>query len=577
MHSRNLGATIAILRINTIPKESLMKPVWLDSYPSGTPRDLDIDPNETLLDMIDSAVTAWADRPAFQNMGASLSFDDVDQLSLQFAAYLQNELGLNAGDRVAIMMPNLLQYPVALFGVLRAGMVAVNVNPLYTAHELEHQLKDSGAKAIVIYSGSAHVLAEIIPETDIEHALVTDVGDLLPGPKRWLVNFVVRHVKKLIPEYSLEQAMPFRTILNTKAASYKRPQKISGKDIAILQYTGGTTGLSKGAMLSHTNLLANVAQVNSWFGSKDVAGAEIVLTPLPLYHVYALTVNCFAFFEKGGMNVLITDPRDTAGLIKEMARWPLTAITGVNTLYQSLLRHPDFAKLDFSTVKVVSAGGMAMQETTAREWASITGLQIIEGYGLSETSPVVSSNPVNLQEFNGSIGLPVPATDVQIRDESGQEVRIGEPGELYVRGPQVMLGYWQNAEATAEVLGGDGFLQTGDLATIDALGYLRIVDRKKDMIIVSGFKVFPNEIENIVTGHPDIHEAACIGVPDEDSGELVKLFVVIRGGAEITPEEIRDWCKNEMTAYKVPRLVEFIDELPKSNVGKVLRRELRDR
>jgi long-chain acyl-CoA synthetase len=554
-----------------------MKPVWLDSYPSGIPRDLDIDPNETLLDMIDSSVTAWTDRPAFQNMGAALSFDDVDQLSLQFAAYLQNDLGLNTGDRIAIMMPNLLQYPVALFGVLRAGMVAVNVNPLYTAHELEHQLKDSGAKAIVIYSGSAHVLAEIISETDIEHALVTDVGDLLPGLKRMLVNFVVRYVKRLIPKYSLQQALPFRAILDTQVASYKRPQKITGRDIAILQYTGGTTGLSKGAMLSHTNLLANIAQVNSWFGSEEASGPEIVLTPLPLYHVYALTVNCFAFFEKGGMNVLVTDPRDTAGLIKEIASWPLTAITGVNTLYQSLLRNPEFAKLDFSTWKVVSAGGMAMQEATASEWAAITGLQIIEGYGLSETSPVVSSNPINLKEFNGSIGLPLPATEVEIRDESGQEVAIGEPGELYVRGPQVMLGYWQKPEATAEVLGDDGFLQTGDLATIDGRGYLRIVDRKKDMIIVSGFKVYPNEIENIVTGHPDILEAACIGMPDEESGELVKLFVVIRSGAEITDKEIRDWCKNEMTAYKVPRLVEFIDELPKTNVGKVLRRELRDR
>ena len=553
-----------------------MKPVWLDSYPPAIPRELDIDPDETLLDLFDSSFTVWADRPAFHNMGHTLSYAELDQLSLQFAVYLQNELKLQRGDRVAIMMPNLLQYPVALFGVLRAGMVAVNVNPLYTAHELEHQLQDSGAKAIVIYSGSAHVLAEIITSTDIEHSLVTDVGDLLPAFKRLLVNSVVRYVKRLIPEYSLPQALSFRSILDMQVSSYQRPQKLTGSDIAILQYTGGTTGLSKGAMLSHTNLRANISQVNSWFGGKDVAGEEIVLTSLPLYHVYALTVNCFAFFEKGGLNILITDPRDTAGLIKEMSRWSLTAMTGVNTLFQSLLHHPDFAKLDFSSWKVVSAGGMAMQEATAREWASITGLQIIEGYGLSETSPVVSSNPINLQEFNGSIGLPLPATEVQIRDESGQEVPVGESGEIYVRGPQVMLGYWQNSEATADVLGSDGFLQTGDLATIDEQGYLRIVDRKKDMIIVSGFKVFPNEVENIVTGHPDIREAACIGVPDDDSGELVKLFVVLCPGASITPEDIRDWCKNEMTAYKVPRPVEFIDELPKSNVGKVLRRELRE-
>lgn len=553
-----------------------MKPVWLDSYPSGVPRELDVDPDETLLDTFDSTVTAWADRPAFYNMGQTLSFADIDQLSLQFATYLQNDLGLNIGDRVAIMMPNLLQYPVALFGVLRAGMVAVNVNPMYTAHELEHQLQDSGAKAIVIYSGSAHVLEEIISATAIENVLVTDVGDLLTLPRRLLVNFVVRYLKRLIPEYSLSNVVAFREILSAKMASYKRPAKLVGRDLAILQYTGGTTGLSKGAMLSHTNLLANIAQVNSWFGGRDVPGEEIVLTALPLYHVYALTVNCFSYFEKGGLNILITDPRDTKGLIKEMSRWPLTVITGVNTLYQSLVRHPDFARLDFSTLKVVSAGGMAMQEATAREWARITGTQIIEGYGLSETSPVVSSNPVNIDEFNGCIGLPLPATEVQIRDEQGEEVPFGEPGELFVRGPQVMLGYWENAEATREVLGEDGYLQTGDLATIDEQGYLRIVDRIKDMIIISGFKVFPNQVENIVIGHPDIQEAACIGVPTDDSGEAVKLFVVIRKGASITPEEIRNWCKEEMTAYKVPRFVEFIDELPKSNVGKVLRRELRE-
>ncbi|MCP4002190.1 MAG: AMP-binding protein, partial [Gammaproteobacteria bacterium] len=508
-----------------------MKPVWLESYPPGIPRELDIDPDETLLDMFDSSVTVWADRPAFHNMGHTLSFADIDQLSVQFAAYLQNELKLKQGDRVAIMMPNLLQYPVALFGVLRAGMVAVNVNPLYTTHELEYQLQDSGAKAIVIYSGSAHVLAEIIANTDIEHSLITDVGDLLPVGKRLLVNFFIRFVKRLIPEYSLPQALSFRVILDAQVSSYQRPQKLTGSDLAILQYTGGTTGLSKGAMLSHTNLRANISQVNSWFGANDAAGEEIVLTSLPLYHVYALTVNCFAFFEKGGLNILITDPRDTVGLIKEMSRWSLTAMTGVNTLFQSLLHHPDFAKLDFSSWKVVSAGGMAVQESTAREWVSITGLQVIEGYGLSETSPVVSSNPINLKEFNGSIGLPLPATEVQIRDDNKQEVPVGEPGEIYVRGPQVMLGYWQKPEATADVLGSDGFLQTGDLATIDEQGYLRIVDRKKDMIIVSGFKVFPNDVENIVTGHPDIREAACIGVPDDDSGEIVKLFVVLRPGA----------------------------------------------
>lgn len=552
-----------------------MKPVWLDNYPAGVPHDLDIDPDETLLDMFESAVASWSDRPAFYNLGHTLSFADIDRLSAQFAAHLQNDLQLEPGDRVALMMPNLLQYPVALFGVLRAGMVVVNVNPLYMPHELEHQVQDAGAKAIVIYSGSAHVLAEIIDKTSIEHVIVTDVGDLLPAPKRWLVNIAVRYIKKIIPAYSLPGALAFRGMLATDVAVYKAPQKLCGKDVAILQYTGGTTGLSKGAMLSHTNLLANVEQVNSWFGGGDVPGEEIVLTALPLYHVYALTVNCLSYFEKGGLNVLITDPRHTRDLIEEMSRWPITAMTGVNTLFHILAKHPEFAKLDFSSFKVVSAGGMAMQEATARAWAEVTGTQVIEGYGLSETSPVVSSNPIDLKEFNGCVGLPLPGTEVQLRDEGGNEVPFGETGELHVRGPQVMLGYWEKPDETAIVLGEDGFLGTGDLATMDERGYMRIVDRKKDMIVVSGFKVFPNEIENTVTAHPDIDEAACIGLPDSASGETVKLFVVVRPGSTITPKEVRAWCKKEMTPYKVPSIVEFIDALPKSNVGKVLRRELK--
>ncbi|MGI9290181.1 MAG: AMP-binding protein, partial [Gammaproteobacteria bacterium] len=424
--------------------------------------------------------------------------------------------------------------------------------------------------------GSAHVLAQIIDKTEIEHVVVTDIADLLPPPKRWLVNFVVRYVRKLVPEYSLPAEILFRDAIAT-AAAYTAPRRINGKDVAILQYTGGTTGLSKGAMLTHSNLLANIAQVNSWFGGQDVPGEEIILTSLPLYHVFALTVNCFSYFEKGGHNVLVTDPRDTAGLIQEMSRWPITAMTGVNTLFHSLLKHPDFAGLDFSSYKVVAAGGMAMQEATARAWADKTGTQIVEGYGLSETSPVVAANPVNLKEFNGCIGMPLPATDVQIRDDDGNEVGFNEPGELFVRGPQVMAGYWNNMPETANVLGDDGFLETGDLATIDERGYLRIVDRKKDMIVVSGFKVFPNEVEDIVTGHPEIDEAACIGVPDSEHGETVKLFVVMCAGSTMTPEDVRNWCKNEMTPYKVPQIVEFIDELPKTNVGKVLRRELRDR
>jgi len=555
-----------------------MQAIWLDNYPSGVSKTLDLDPAETLLDFFESSTTAWSDRPAFHNLGHTLSYADIDHLSQQFAAYLQENLGLERGDRVAIMMPNLLQYPVALFGCLRAGMVVVNVNPLYTARELEHQLVDSGAKALIVYAGSAHVYAEIKHATAIEHVLVTEPGDLLPLVKRLLVNFVVRYVRKMIPGYAIGSAVPFRAILKARISAYRRPEKLTGKDLAILQYTGGTTGLAKGAMLSHSNLLANVTQVNGWFGGRDVPGKEIIITALPLYHVYALTVNCLSYFEKGALNILITDPRDTKGLIKEMSRWPFTALTGVNTLFQSLVRHPDFAALDFSTLKVVSAGGMALQADTAREWQRVTGTQVIEGYGLSETSPVVSSNPLDLPEYNGSIGMPFPETNVSIRDEKGVEVALGEAGELCVSGPQVMLGYWNKPEATAEVMTADGFLETGDLATMDEQGYLRIVGRKKDMIIVGGFNVYPDEVENVVTEHPDVLEAACIGVPDDDGDddEVVKLFVVMREGAATTPEQLRAWCKENMAAYKVPKKLEFRMELPKSNVGKVLRRELRD-
>ncbi len=550
--------------------------MWLQHYPEGVPRKLNLDPDRTLLDWLEEAFERWADRPAFTNLGQTLSFADIDDQSRRFAAYLQNDLGLQSGDRVALMMPNLLQYPVALFGCLRAGAVAVNVNPLYTPRELRHQLKDSGAKVIVIYSGSAHSLTDVVSDTAVEHIVITSVGDLLPAPKKQIVNFVVRYLKRLIRPYNLPDAVPFLTALTTAPGSYKRPQNINGNDLAVLQYTGGTTGLAKGAMLSHANLLANVTQINSWFGRSDRPGEEIIITALPLYHVYALTVNCLAYFEKGGLNVLITDPRDTAGMIKEMSRWPFTAITGVNTLFQSLVHHRDFAGLDFSPLKVVSAGGMAMQENTAREWAAITGTQVVEGYGLSETSPVISANPLDIKEFNGSIGLPLPETDVTVRDDDGHELGVNQAGELWASGPQVMLGYWNKPDATAEVMTAEGFLKTGDMAMMDEHGYLRIVDRKKDIIIVSGFNVYPNEIENVVTMHPDVREAAVIGVSGDASGEAVKLFVILHKGAKLSPKQLRRWCKKNMTAYKVPTYVEFTEALPKSNVGKVLRRELRE-
>jgi len=553
-----------------------MERVWLDSYPPGIPRQLDLGADTTLLDVLEENVRRWADKPAFHNLGHTLSYADIDRLSQQFAAYLQTGLGLQAGDRVALMMPNLLQYPVALFGVLRAGMVVVNVNPLYTSRELQHQLVDSGARALVVYSGSAHVFAGLSHPTAVEHVLVTDPGDLLPPLKRSLVNFVVRHVRKLVPAYSIPVARNFRTFLNANPDSYRRPEGLQAKDIAVLQYTGGTTGLAKGAMLSHSNLVANVSQINAWFGDKSNPGKEIVVTALPLYHVYALTVNCLSFFAKGALNILITDPRDTKGFIKELSRWPFTTLTGVNTLFQVLVRHPDFSKVDFTHLEVVSAGGMAMQEATAAEWERITGTRVVEGYGLSETSPVVSSNPAGLDAFNGSIGLPLPETDVSIRDDQGNEQPPGTEGELCVRGPQVMVGYWNKPEATAEAMTADGYLKTGDMATIDEHGYLKIVDRKKDMIIVSGFNVYPNEIENVVTQHPDVLEAAVIGVPGNGGRETVKLFAVLRDGADLTPKAIRAWSKENLAAYKVPKLVEFRDDLPKSNVGKVLRRELRE-
>jgi long-chain acyl-CoA synthetase len=553
-----------------------MEPIWLEQYPPGVPTDCKIGADETLIQAFESAVAEWPQRQAFSNLGHTLTFAEVDRLSRLFAAYLQNDLAIQQGDRVALMMPNLLQYPIALFGCLRAGAVIVNVNPLYTAPELKHQLRDSGATVMVVFASSAHTVAEVIADTELKHVLVTEVGDLLPAPKRWLVNFVLKYVQRRVPNYSLPDARAFREILATDPAGYRRPDAIVAKDIAILQYTGGTTGLSKGAMLSHGNLLANMRQIASWFDRTDFKGQEIMITALPLYHVYALTVNCFSYFHKGGLNVLITDPRDTAGMIKEISRWPFTAITGVNTLYQSLINHADFSKLDFSTLKVVSAGGMAVQEFTAREWARITGTQLIEGYGLSEASPVLTSNPVNLAEYNGCIGLPLPGTTISIRDEAGNEVPLGEPGELCAAGPQVMLGYWNNPEATAKSFSADGYLITGDMAVCDEQGYFKIVDRKKDMIIVSGFNVYPNEIENVATQHPDVLEAAAIGVADARQDEAVKLFVVQKPGANLSGDDVIAFCRESLTPYKVPRHVAFIDELPKSNVGKILRRELRD-
>ncbi|HJP37675.1 MAG: AMP-binding protein [Gammaproteobacteria bacterium] len=552
-----------------------MEKTWLKQYTEGVPHELDLDPAESLVDIFTNACNYHGGQIAYSSLGQSLTYRELDDLTARFATWLQTEAGLSRGDRVAIMMPNLLQYPVALFGILRAGMIIVNVNPLYTPRELEFQLIDSGARAIVLASMSAATLAEVINETSVEQVIVTDVGDLFSFPQRLMVNFILRHIKKMVPRYDINNAVSLRSVLATSPAGL-RPEQLSGADLAVLQYTGGTTGRAKGAMLSHGNLVANVRQLNSWFAEGIEIGKELIVTALPLYHVYALMCNCLCYLSHGGHNLLIIDPRDTSAFIREMKKYPFTAITGVNTLYQSLINHPDLATVDFSSLKVVSAGGMAVLDDTARQWSAITRTVITEGYGLSETSPVITSNPYGLKEFTGSIGLPLPNTEISLRDDNNCEVPVGESGELCVRGPQVMSGYWNNPDATAQVMTEDGFFRTGDIAIVDEQGYFTIVDRKKDMIIVSGFNVYPNEIENVLTMHPDIIEAACVGVRDDRGREVVKAFLAVKPGAATDAAQMREFCRENLTAYKVPAIIEFRTEMPKSAVGKILRRELRD-
>jgi len=555
-----------------------MENFWLNRYPKGVPETLELDPAETLGDVFEKSCHDYGARPAYSSFGKTISFAELNVFSARFAAYLQNKLGLEKGDRVAIMMPNTLQYPIALFGILRAGMVVVNVNPLYTHRELHHQLKDSEAKAIVIVANSCKVLEEALAvgDTQVRSTIVTKVGDMLDWPKRPLINFAVRYLKRMVPNYKLKLPIAFRDTVKSDAKVFQRPREMHGNDLAFLQYTGGTTGVSKGAMLTHGNMVANLRQVNAWFSNVNIKGEEIMVTPLPLYHVYALTCNCLAYLENGGLNVLIADPRDTKALIAEMKRWQFTAITGVNTLYQSLVNHPALKSVDFSTVKIVSAGGMAVMEPTARAWLEITGTNILEGYGLTEASPVVTTNLARNRGYTGSIGLPLPNTEISLLDDAGIEVERGEPGELCVRGPQVMLGYWQRPDATAESFTPDGFLKTGDIAVVTLNGDFKIVDRKKDMILVSGFNVFPSEIEQVLTAHAAIAEAACIGLSNERGGEVVAAYVVLNSGSQITKADLLQYCRDELTAYKVPKIIKFCTDLPKSNVGKVLRRELRD-
>ncbi|AEE23794.1 long-chain-fatty-acid--CoA ligase FadD [Paraglaciecola chathamensis] len=550
-----------------------MEKSWLKSYDARVPHEINPDSYASINDIFEQAVSTYADSVSYINLGKSITFKELEQKSKQFAAYLQHS-GLKKGDAVAIMMPNLLQYPIALFGVLRAGMVVVNVNPQYTARELKHQLNDADAKAIIIVENFACTLSEVIDDTPIQSVLLTQIGDMLGVPKKWLTNFVVKYVKKMVPAYTLPSAMQFMDAVKEGASkSYERPN-VSGDDIAFLQYTGGTTGVSKGAMLSHRNMVANLEQASAILNTVTVPNKELVVTALPLYHIFALQANCLLFLKLGCANLLITNPRDMTAFVNELGKYPFTVLTGVNTLFNGLLNTPSFAELDFSNVKFSLGGGMAVQRSVAERWYKLTGHVLLEGYGLTECSPIVSVNPPQLEQYNGSIGLPVPSTDIRLVDDNGEDVGIGEPGEMLVKGPQVMLGYLNRPDATDEIIQ-DGWLATGDIARCDEDGYFYIVDRKKDMILVSGFNVFPNEIEEVVAMHDGIVEVAAVGIPNEASGEVVKLFVV-RHDESLSEQDVIEHCRKNLTGYKVPKKVEFRDELPKSNVGKILRRELRD-
>ena len=552
-----------------------MEKIWLREYSPGVPAEADLNEFSSLKDILEKSCQRFSDLPAYSNMGVTLQYRDIDRLSRAFGAWLQQTLGLGKGERVALMMPNVLQYPVALFGVLRAGLIVVNVNPLYTPRELEHQLKDSGATVIVILENFAHTLQEVLDRTPVKTVITTQLGDLFPFPKRPLVNFVVKRVKKMVPAWSIPGAIPFRQVLSEGASKTLADVPLDHEDLAFLQYTGGTTGVSKGAMLTHGNLVANLQQASAWLSPVSKPAEEIVITALPLYHIFSLTANCLTFMRVGGHNILITNPRDMPGFVKELSKVRFTGISGVNTLFNGLLHTPGFERLDFSALKLCLSGGMALQRAVAERWQQVTGVSLIEGYGLTETSPAVTFNPLTVIEYNGSIGLPFPSTDLSIRDDDGRELGIGEAGEICVRGPQVMRGYWNRPEETAQVMTADGYLRTGDIGVMDERGYTRIVDRKKDMILVSGFNVYPNEIEDVVAHHPGVLEVAAVGVPNEKTGEAVKLVVVKKDPA-LTAETLIEYCRQNLTAYKVPHLVEFRTELPKTNVGKILRRLLRE-
>jgi long-chain acyl-CoA synthetase len=548
---------------------------WKDKYPVGIAADIDPDEYPNIQAVLQQSCQRFADKPAFTNLGKTLTYGELYELSGAFAAYLQHHTDLQPGDRIAVQLPNVLQYPVAVFGAIRAGLIVVNTNPLYTAREMEHQFNDSGAKALVCLANMAHLAQTVVPKTKVKHVIVTEVADLLSPVKRLLINSVIKYVKKMVPPYHLPDAVPFNQVLSKGRGQPVREANPGHDDVAVLQYTGGTTGVAKGAMLTHRNLIANMLQCKSLMASNLNEGCEILITPLPLYHIYAFTFHCMAMMLLGNHNVLISNPRDLPAMVKELSKWKFSGFVGLNTLFVALCNNAEFRALDFSSLKVTLSGGMALQLSVAERWKEVTGCPICEGYGMTETSPVASVNPIQRIQV-GTIGIPVPSTLCKVTDDTGRELAFGEVGELCIKGPQVMKGYWERQDATAEILDADGWLKTGDIAVIQPDGYMRIVDRKKDMILVSGFNVYPNELEDVLASIPAVLQCAAIGIPDEKSGEVIKVFVVVRPGMTLTKEQVMEHMRANVTGYKVPKSVEFRDALPTTNVGKILRRELRD-
>ncbi|HAU0796006.1 TPA: AMP-binding protein [Legionella pneumophila] len=548
---------------------------WFEQYQNGVPHEIDASQYLSLISLFNESCNSYASRAAYSNLGTEITYAELDSLSRNFAAYLQ-QLNLEKGARVAIMLPNVLQYPVAIFGVLRAGYVVVNTNPLYTADEVIHQMNDSGAEVIIVLANFAKTIEKALPSMpSVKHVIVTQLGDLFPSFKRFIVNFVVNHIKKLVPAFTIPHAVAFNYVLSEGKQATLHRVELNHDDIAFLQYTGGTTGVAKGAILTHGNLIANVMQAYTWISPLGVSNQDVIVTALPLYHIFSLTANCLTFMKIGAKNILITNPRDMGHFIDQIKNSGFTAITGVNTLFNALLNHPKFKEIDFSKLKLALSGGMALQKSVSLKWSEMTKTRVLEAYGLTETSPAVTINPMYLEGYNGSIGLPLPSTDVSIRDESGKEVPIGTSGELCIKGPQVMPGYWKRPDETALVFTKDGFLKTGDIARMDEEGFIYLVDRKKDMIVVSGFNVYPNEVEQIIGMHPGVLEVGVVGIVDEESGERVKACIV-RKDSTLTAEQIINHCKEHLTAYKIPKVVEFFDELPKTNVGKILRRALKN-